>query len=224
MTILTRFSYVTCPQPAVPLASRASKALMMVASLLLLGTLNGCSRMSVNNGSLDYQKARPLAPLQLPQEMQTRPFIQAYPIPETISPSPITVSNERHTRFVMPAPQPLPEAALSDANPASTGAPSTPTLVQDGNGYPVVRIEGDNRQIWSRLLATLSAGSLKVLEQNTSQGWIRLQDTTSGKPVTLHLGASGTATTLTLLNKDGALLEKDAANDIFAVILHNWGQ
>ena len=35
--------------------------------LLLLGlTLTGCSKLAVNNSSLDYRDAKPLPPLQLP--------------------------------------------------------------------------------------------------------------------------------------------------------------
>lgn len=195
-----------------------------IGLLVLLGlSMSGCSKFAVNNSSLDYRDAKPLPPLQLPAEQATRPFVALYPVPALPERAPDNapvVTNEKGNRFVMPTPTPLDSAALQARASVDVGRPSAPTVVVDGNGFPILRVEGNPDQVWQSLLQSLSTAKINVTKNTraTSQIDVRLDE----QPYTLRLGRSGSATTVSLQDRQDALADPALTTSLLKQIIQHW--
>ncbi|RYY78414.1 MAG: outer membrane protein assembly factor BamC [Moraxellaceae bacterium] len=195
--------------------------LVLGVSLLTLVVTPGCSRLSVDNHSLDYKQATVLPPLQLPAG-QTRPMTAIYPAP-AISPAAMDAApnfaNKKGNRFEMPQPQNNSVMTAANDN-VGIGAPSRPVLVTDGNGYPLLKIEGDANRIWDLLTATLSVANITVVDRNQTAGWIAIK--ADNRTVYLRLNRAGTITTITVQDDKNALIDKNIASDVLVQLNQNW--
>ena len=192
--------------------------------LLLLGlTLTGCSKLAVNNSSLDYRDAKPLPPLQLPAGQATRPFVALYPVPPLLTQAPDNapiVTNEKGNRFVMPAPQPLDTAALQARARVDIGRPSVPTIVVDGNRFPILRIDGNSDRGWESLLQSLTTAQIDVTKNTRATGQIEIRH--DGQPYVLRLGRSGSATTVSVQDRQNALADPELTTSLLKQIIQHW--
>lgn len=198
---------------------RYRSGLTLAIALLML---SGCSRFAIDNSSLDYQKARTLAPLKLPVDQQTRAFVPIYPTPPvkpSVDGGPI-VSNAKGNRFVMPAPKPLDVAAIKRQQAVDTGKPAAPDLVIDGNGYPVLKIEGNAERIWDLLNKAIDDSKIKTVDRNYTLA--RVDITMQDKPLMLRLSRNGNATTVTVQDAKDALADKAIATDLLNQIIQHW--
>jgi len=57
-----------------------------------------------NNGSLEYQQSKKLAPIALPAEKETAPFVPLYPTPNAGA-NTLTLQNESGSQYQLPKPQ-----------------------------------------------------------------------------------------------------------------------
>ena len=57
-----------------------------------------------DNGSLEYQQSKKLAPLQLPAAQETAPFVPLYPTPNAGG-NTLTLQNEAGKQYQLPKPQ-----------------------------------------------------------------------------------------------------------------------
>ncbi len=192
----------------------------LVLSLSVLA-ITGCSRLSISNNSLDYKDTKVLAPLQLPNN-STRPMTAIYPAP-VIDPVALEKApnfiNKKGNRFEMPAPKAL--AAVNNGNQSTgIGAPTQPVIVTDGNGFPLMKIEGDANRVWDLMTAALSVSNIKVLDRNQSDGWVSVR--LDKETVYLRLNRSGSMTTITVQDEKNALIDKDAASDVLVQLNQNW--
>lgn len=195
-----------------------------IGLLLLVGlSMSGCSKFAVNNSSLDYRDAKPLPPLQLPAEQATRPFVALYPVPalpeRTPDNAPI-VTNEKGNRFVMPAPQPLDTASLQARASVDVGRPSAPTIVVDGNGFPILRIDGNSDRGWESLLQSLATAQIAVTKNTRATGQLEIQF--DSQPYTLRLGRSGNATTVSVQDRQDALADPALTTSLLKQIIQHW--
>ncbi|MES1965754.1 hypothetical protein M0N77_10560 [Psychrobacter sp. AH5] len=79
---------------------------------IILGTtlaLSGCQSIKEvvgkrDNGSLDYQQSQKLAPLQLPVDAQTAPFVPLYPTPN-VGINTLDLENESGKQYKLPKPE-----------------------------------------------------------------------------------------------------------------------
>lgn len=192
----------------------------LVLSLSVLAMM-GCSRLSIGNNSLDYKETKVLAPLQLPAA-NTRPMTAIYPAP-AIDPVALenapNFANKKGNRFEMPAPKPL--ADVSELNQSvGIGAPTKPVLVTDGNGFPLMKIEGDTNRVWDLMAAALNVSNIEVLDRNQSAGWVSIR--VDKKTVYLRLNRSGSMTTITVQDEKNTLTDKDVASDVLVQLNQNW--
>lgn len=186
--------------------------------ILVTSSLVGCSLPS--NGSLDYRQARTLPPLQMPDQLtDVRPSTPIYPTP-AVQQSTLKMANSSQTRFVMPKPQPLDLSQTAASTQVSIGKPSAPTIVTDGNGYPILRIEGDAGQIWQMLNQAIDAANLTVVYRNQTLARIDLKQ--QDRAILLRLDRMGTTTTVTAQNDKDALVDQALAQDLFAQIMQHW--
>ncbi|MEC7118621.1 MAG: hypothetical protein VXW65_01800 [Pseudomonadota bacterium] len=193
-----------------------------VLTLALTTGLAGCSRLAVDNSSLDYQDARPLPPLRLPADQATRAFVPQYPVP-ALTEKPANapeVANPKGNRFVMPPPLPLDSQALQTIRQIDIGKPNPPAIVVDGNGYPILRVEGNSDRIWESLTQALATSNVNVLSSQRTTGRIdiRLDDQT----YMLRLGRSGNATTISLQDRNEALADPRLTTTLLNQIVQNW--
>jgi uncharacterized lipoprotein len=190
--------------------------------ITVLLSLTGCSRFAVDNSSLDYQHARALPPLQLPAGQATRAFVPQYPVPE-VRPATATapvLTNPKGNRFLMPAPQPLSADAVRANQQIDTGKPTAPTLVIDGNGYPLLRIDGNSDRIWDSLGQALVASGIKITDRNLTLARVDL--TVQNTPLMLRLDRNGNATRVTVQDAKDALADKTMATDLLNQIIQHW--
>lgn len=81
---------------------------MMVALASTL-VLSGCQATKDfigkrDNGSLEYQQSKKLAPLELPAAQETAPFVPLYPTPNAGG-NTLTLQNEAGKQYQLPKPQ-----------------------------------------------------------------------------------------------------------------------
>lgn len=81
---------------------------VLVIGISTLTILSGCQASKglfskVDDGSLAYQKAEKLEPLELPVEQETAPFIPLYPTPP-VGVNTLEIENESGKRFELPPP------------------------------------------------------------------------------------------------------------------------
>lgn len=192
--------------------------------LLAVGmATTGCSKLAVNNSSLDYRDAKPLPPLQLPAGQATRPFVALYPVPALPEQSPENapvVTNEKGNRFLMPAPQPLDTAALQARASVDVGRPSAPTIVVDGNGFPILRIDGNSDRGWESLLQSLATAQIDVTRNTRATGQIEIRR--EGQPYILRLGRSGSATTVSVQDRQDTLADPALTTSLLNQIIQHW--
>ena len=195
-----------------------------IGLLLLVGlSMSGCSKFAVNNSSLDYRDAKPLPPLQLPAEQATRPFVALYPVPALPAQAPDNapvVTNEKGNRFVMPAPIPLDTAALQARASVDVGRPSAPTIVVDGNGFPILRADGNPDRVWDSLLQSLSAAKINVTQNTRATGQVNIR--LDEQIYTLRLGRSGNATTVSVQDRQDALADPVLTTSLLNQIIQHW--
>ena len=186
---------------------------------IVLG-LTGCSRFAIENGSLDYQKARSLPPLQLPEGQVTRPIMPIYPAPmlRAYSDSSPSFHNQNGKRYQLPEPRPLDTTSL--ATTVNVGRPTAPMMVKDGNGTPILRIEGNDAQIWQMVNQAIDATGLNVVYRD--QGLARIDLRINNKPVMLRFNRTGILTTITAQDDKNALIDQAAATDLFTQIMSRW--
>ncbi len=87
------------------------KATPIMLSIIMGSTLvlSGCQATKSflgkrDNGSLDYQQSQKLAPLQLPTEQQTAPFVPLYPTP-TVGANTLILQNDAGKQYQLPKPE-----------------------------------------------------------------------------------------------------------------------
>lgn len=195
-----------------------------IGLLVLVGfSISGCSKLAVNNSSLDYRDAQPLPPLQLPAGQATRPFVALYPVPplsdQAVDNAPI-VSNTKGNRFVMPAPPPLDIAALQARASVDVGRPSVPTIVIDGNGFPILRIDGNSDRGWESLLQSLATAQIDVTKNTRATGQLEIRR--EGQPYILRLGRSGNATTVSVQDRQDTLADPALTTSLLNQIIQHW--
>lgn len=197
---------------------------MALPLLLLVGmTVTGCSKLAVNNSSLDYREATPLPPLQLPVDQATRPFVALYPVPALPESSPDTappMTNEKGNRFQLPAPLPLDTAAIQARASVDVGRPSAPTIVIDGNGFPILRTEGNNDRVFESLLQALNTAKIDVTKNTRATGQINVR--LDEQAYILRLGRSGSATTVSVQDQQDALANPALTTSLLNQIIQHW--
>lgn len=87
------------------------KAFSVVLTVVLGSTLvlSGCQTAKGylgkrDNGSLEYQTSQKLAPIQLPVEQETLPFVPLYPTPN-VGVNTLTLQNEAGKQYQLPRPE-----------------------------------------------------------------------------------------------------------------------
>ncbi len=198
-----------------------NKALVLIVLPLLV---SGCSRFALGNNSLDYQKAAQLPPLTVPAGVELRRQTPLYPVPP-VQPAPAQapkMTNSRGNRYVLPPPLPLDTAQVAAQASADTGIPTRPMLVTDGNGFPLLRSEGNAQRIWQLAGQALKAAALPVQSQDEDRGLIAL--THQQQPVTLRFNRSGSSTLITVQSSQNTLAEAALATDLLTQIAGHWPQ
>lgn len=196
-------------------------SMLSIIAFTALTALSGCSSLAINNGSMDYAKAQSIATVQVPDTLQTRQIAPLYPVPvvpENSASEKLVLTNAKGNRFLLPKPIPLDPTKIAINQVES--APSAPQLVIDGNGFPLLKIDGDSAKIWDAINRTLSVANVNVSQRNTATN--RFVVILDNKPYQLILGRIGSTTTVTLQKADETLADNAIATDLLERIERNW--
>jgi len=186
-------------------------------------SLAGCSTLGISNGSLDYKNTTTVEPLKYPEGSTVRPATPLYPAP-IVDPLAIqhapSFENKRGNRYDLPRPE---QAELStSANQASTSNESVgrPQFLTDGNGNPLIKIDGNSATIWQYTLATLSSLNQKVNGQSkkANEAIVKIDNQT----YVLKLNSVGASNTIALFNADNSFADKEKAAELLSQIYQNW--
>ncbi|MFU8926902.1 lipoprotein-34 precursor (NlpB) [Acinetobacter puyangensis] len=185
---------------------------------LIAISLVGCARFGVGNGSLDYKHTQTLEPLQIPADLQMRPQQSLYPAPK-IDPKALeqapNFSNKHGNRFEMPRPT----ADVSNVN-ITGAAPSRPQLVTDGNGVPLIKVDGATAEVWKYVVAATSTANIKAA-QNSKVPY-QLDVEYEEQPYRLRLTPTGSSNTLGIYDANGNFIDAKIATDLLSLIYQNW--
>lgn len=202
--------------------STAKALTVSMLSIIALPTiLSGCNSLAINNGSMDYAKAQSIAAVQVSDSLQTRQIAPLYPVPvvpENSASEKLVLTNAKGNRFLLPKPIPLDPTKIAISQVES--APSAPQLVIDGNGFPLLKIDGDSSKIWDAINRTLSVANVNVSQRNAATN--RFVVVLDNKPYQLILGRIGSTTTVTLQKADETLADNAVATDLLERIERNW--
>lgn len=181
----------------------------------------GCSTIGLDNGSLDYKNIPAPEPLKYPEGSMVRPATPLYPFP-VVDPLAIknapTLENKRGNRFELPRAT----VAQETVNPETTAnnVVTRPQLLTDGNGNPLIKIEGNSDTIWQYTLATLSSLNLNVTSTAKNAQQVTLK--VDGESYVLKLNAVGSTNTLAVFNPNNTFADKEKAAEILTQISQNW--
>ena len=193
----------------------------LTLSLLAL-SLAGCSSMGINNGSLDYKKTTTLEPLKYPEGSMVRPATPLYPAPVVdhlaIENAPV-FENKRGNRFDIPRPETVKIESNESAAPVST-AIGRPQLLTDGNGNPLIKIDGNSDTIWQYTLATLSSLNHTAIgkSKNANEITIKVDEQT----VVIKLTSVGSSNNIAVFKADNTFADKEKATELLTQIYQNW--
>jgi uncharacterized lipoprotein len=198
---------------------------LSLSVLMVVGAgvaLAGCSHLSISNGSMDYTKAQSIAPVTMPDSLQTRQIAPLYPVPtvpETDASKQLVLTNAKGNRYQLPKPKPVDVALIPKEIDAGV-TPSQPLLVVDGNGFPILKISGDSSKIWDAIGRSLSVSNTTIVKSDVaaSRYDVKLTDTV----YQLRLGRIGNVTTVTLQKADDTMADKTIATELLARIGQNW--
>ena len=189
--------------------------------------LSGCGMLP--DHSLDYRQASNLKPLVLPEGQSGKSIQPLYAIPElpvakrTVT---LTEGEGRKSKFAIPAPAPLTEmtAAGAQSGPALTTGSTKPRMVNDGNGAPVLQVDGNEEQVWDNLGRALETGKVRVDDRNRSLGIYFIKLPVEGKTPELQLKMTRTAgtTVLFLQINEETVADAETARQLFSRLLESW--
>ncbi|WP_089606327.1 lipoprotein-34 precursor (NlpB) [Acinetobacter piscicola] len=186
-------------------------------------SLAGCSSLGISNGSLDYKNTTTVEPLNYPEGTMVRPATPMYPAP-IVDPQAIQhapkFENKRGNRYEVPRPEIAQINPANDENSKSSESVSRPQLLTDGNGNPLIKIDGNSATIWQYALATLSSLNIKVDSQSKSgyEATMKIDKQT----YILKLNSVGSSNTLALFNADNSFADKEKAAELLSQIYQNW--
>lgn len=192
-------------------------------------SFTGCQHLSFNNGSLDYKNTKTLEPLKYPEGSHVRSATALYPAPVVdqlaVDHAP-QLTNASNNRFELPRPSefklaPSTSTVSSHAPVTIQGTTSSrPQPVSDGNLNPLLKIDGDTKQVWQYTLAALSALNYKVLEQSKDSMQVMIQF--KEQRYLVRLNSIGSSNHLAILNRDNSFADHQVAADLLIQIYQNW--
>ena len=197
----------------------------IVPVLLVLFSLSACSFLP--DRSLDYLQAKNVPPLVV-STTDSRSIKPLYAIPDIATPTQTVVlvqGEGRKQRFVAPLPKPLVVAGQSSAvDPKPTVLASKPQIVNDGNGHPVLQMNGDILQVWDTLNKALAAANIKVSDRNQTLGLYFVDLIKDGKSAAYQLKVIRTSNdnVISLQKDDDTLAEPELSQQTFERLLNHW--
>lgn len=191
-------------------------------------SLAGCAHLpfkkphhfvSLDNSSLDYKKAKLIAPLNVPSDLQLQPQQALYPAPQ-IDPLALeqapNFANYKGNRYALPRPK---TASVAQDTISTGSAPTQPQLVQGGNGVTVLKIDGATDQVWKYVKASLSSSNVKMTDiKNSLATTIDYQ----GQQYTLRLSPNGNSNILAVYNSKNGFADVTIATEILNQIVQSW--
>ena len=192
---------------------------------LTLSTLSlvGCNSIGINNGSLNYKNTTTLEPLKYPEGTIVRPTTPLYPAPVVdalaLENAP-DYANKAGNRFDLPRPEVAKFASQAEQMTDATASLSPPQLLTDGNGNPLIKINGNSAIIWQYALATLSSLNHQVIGQSKNAYEATVKS--DNQSYVIRLTSVGSSNNIAVFNVDNSFADKAKASELLTQIYQNW--
>ena len=186
-------------------------------------SVTGCSTLGINNGSLDYKNTTTVEALKYPDGTTVRPATPMYPAP-IVDPVAIqhapTFENKRGNRYEVPRPELAQNTAPTAESTTSAETVGRPQLLTDGNGNPLIKIDGNSDTIWQYTLATLSSLNHKAIgkSKNANEATVKIDNST----YVIKLNSVGSSNTIAVFNADNSFADKEKSAELLTQIFQNW--
>ncbi|MCX5468725.1 lipoprotein-34 precursor (NlpB) [Acinetobacter nematophilus] len=186
-------------------------------------SLAGCSSLGISNGSLDYKNTTTVEPLKYPEGSTVRPATPMYPAP-IVDPLALQhapkFENKKGNRYDVPRPEVAQINSSTDESSSGSETVGRPQILTDGNGNPLIKIDGNSATIWQYTLATLSSLNYKLLGQSktANEATVKIDNST----YILRLSSVGSSNTLAVFNADNSFADKEKAAGLLTQIYQNW--
>ncbi|AOA60037.1 lipoprotein-34 precursor (NlpB) [Acinetobacter larvae] len=194
-----------------------------LTAVLAAMTLTACGSMGLNNGSLKYKNTKTLEPIQYPEGFTVRPARPLYPAP-VIDPlalqhAPI-LENKNGKRFELPRPEETVERQAAVAQALQAQAVGRPQMLADGNGNPLIKIDGRADEVWKYIVATLSSINAPVVTRNDSayEATIKVDD----QAYIVRLLPAGSSNNIAIFNTNSGFADQSKATELLTQIYQNW--
>lgn len=194
--------------------------LILALSALSLAGCSTFSKISLDNGSLDYKNTTTQETLKYPEGAMVRPATPLYPAP-VVDPLAIenapSYVNKKGNRFDLPRPNVAVEASNPIENAANVGV-GRPQLLSDGNGNPLIKIDGNADTVWQYASATLSSLNINVVAKGSQQATLNID----GETFVLKLNSVGATNTLAVFDAKNNFADKEKSAELLTQIYQNW--
>lgn len=214
------------------LSLKQAVSLVLTCSTLALAT-SGCSRLAMNDGSLDYQKAKLLKPITIPENQRTREIFPLYPLPDKGEANQLPLTNKKGNRYELPrasvqkATVPVIETQHTGSShettveqtPAVTAKPRV-ALTQTEEGIPILQVEASADKTAALLPSVLSRASYMVVSEQPGQ--IKIAHVKLQGARLLQYRNLGSVTTVVVTTENSKLAENKESALILADLRSNW--
>ena len=184
-------------------------------------SLSGCTMIGINNGSLDYKDTTTQKALEYPENTLVRPATPLYPAPTiedlALEHAP-NLENKRGNRFALPRPEQT--NVNAQAPVVESNEIGRPALVKDGNGNPLIKIDGNATTIWQYTLATMNILNHPLI--NANKNGTEATFSIAENSYVVKLTSVGTSNNIAVFNTDGSFADPEKAADLLAQIYQNW--
>lgn len=204
---------------------RGQKKVWLGALVTTVLGLTACSSLTVGDGSLDYQQAQLLPPVQLPVEQQTAPFVPLYPVPQAVSKNTLTLKNSKGNRFELP--KPLLTVSAQPNQPSTvartTSTPVSQKVIKDVNlvseaGNPVLKITGQTDKVANQVLAATQTAGYRLEKTATDSTALSLAGNGLIQPLLLNIVQADALTSVSVQQADGQLVDADVSKQVLVNI------
>lgn len=215
-------------------------AVLSVCTTVAL-SVTGCGRLAVSDGSLDYQKAKLLKPIQLPAGQSAREIYPLYQLPDKGAKNQVPLTNSKGNRYELPRPnapliveevsqpsasvtpdvkQPASEQAQPEQVQSATAANYAVALTQTEEGIPILQVEASPQQTREKVRAVLGEAGYVVV--NDVLGRFTVKHVNFSGERLLQYRNLGSVTTLLVTTTDSKLAGGRESLRILSDLRANW--
>lgn len=212
--------------------------LIALPLLIIILATTGCSRLAMSDGSLDYQKARLLPPITLPEGRDSRQIYPLYALPDKQAKSKqLNLRNAKGNRYKLPRPNTV-NVISTESTTATTDTQNTQMkatasantqtayynkalIVEEG--VPILQVQASTEQTRQKLVSVLQRSNYRILNDGQAQlGKITISHANLPAERMLQYRNLGSVTSVVVTTTDSRLADAAESHKILSDMSANW--